>query len=773
MIQALDRESVHKICSGQVVVDLATAVKEMVENALDAGASHIDIKLKDMGADMIEVADNGGGIDPANHSGIALKHCTSKLESFGDLNSITSFGFRGEALNALCELSESMTISTMQIDQAVGTLLSFEQDGTLKDKSVVARTPGTTVSVRKLFSRLPVRRSEFVRTIKKHFQKMVKIVQTYAVISVGVKIMISNVNSNGSRQTVLSTPSSTKLIDNISNIFGAKFATSLIPVTIEVDVSAADDRENIKESSYPKVDHNQPASGVEPEQNEDDLPQQRDKENNFYSDGAALDTTRKTNRVVKISGFVSKVGEGVGRSDNDRQFVFCNGRPVDMPRISRAMNEVWRRYEMKQKPAFILCFRIPDGLFDVNLTPDKREVLVCQERTIVEHLRDYVDRIYAPVRSQMPLNQGMPAAVSAATSTCVSGFTGGMVTTSSSCASYQSSEGIETDQQRNATITGLKRKATEDTVTLDRFLTSYSTATNDAAPEDPGLSKEHMTEDPLSPSSSLSLPSSPGNRLRGDNTAVRADAYEAVANEIGKRSADEGSGAAGEKATTPLKAVLWMSPVERERLQDSQTKKQQRVLALTEVLEATKSRPETASQVAMAVQSENEGWDGHTTDIVHPLPPAGNEQQQQPPALEPRTHSWSFDPLAVLQCLQKRRRVNDASLASTAGLGSVSSSEDTSAADATSSNDGETGTGTGTGTGNGTGTGSGTSPANGSLSDINSVAGDEAIDSTDGAAVDMRSAGGAATPSDRRVLTKDVRSIRLLGYAYGRGGLLI
>lgn len=129
MIRPIDRSSIQKICSGQVVVDLATAVKEMVENALDSGATSVEVKLKDMGATCIEVTDNGSGIDPTNYEGIARKHFTSKLQSFDDLSSVSSFGFRGEALNALCELSASFSVTTKQAAQTVGAHLQFDKNG--------------------------------------------------------------------------------------------------------------------------------------------------------------------------------------------------------------------------------------------------------------------------------------------------------------------------------------------------------------------------------------------------------------------------------------------------------------------------------------------------------------------------------------------------------------------------------------------------------------------------------------------------------------------
>ena len=84
-IKAINREAVTQICSGQVVVDLATAVKELVENSLDAGATSIEVKLWNMGVNSFEVSDNGKGIEKENYGAIALKHHTSKLRDFSDL----------------------------------------------------------------------------------------------------------------------------------------------------------------------------------------------------------------------------------------------------------------------------------------------------------------------------------------------------------------------------------------------------------------------------------------------------------------------------------------------------------------------------------------------------------------------------------------------------------------------------------------------------------------------------------------------------------------
>ncbi|CAM9418872.1 unnamed protein product [Hapterophycus canaliculatus] len=103
---------------------------------------------------------------------------------------------------------------------------------------------------------------------------------------------------------------------------------------------------------------------------------------------------------------VSKAGEGVGRADNDRQFLYLNGRPVDLPKFTRAISEVWRTYEMKQKPAFILDLRLPPGTFDVNVTPDKREIFMTGEAAVLDKLKTALHRLWESSRYTIPVNQG-------------------------------------------------------------------------------------------------------------------------------------------------------------------------------------------------------------------------------------------------------------------------------------------------------------------------------------------------------------------------------
>ncbi|OQR98480.1 hypothetical protein ACHHYP_08612 [Achlya hypogyna] len=341
-LKSIPKKDIQRICSGQSVVDLATAVKELVENALDAGATSVEVKLKEYGQVGFEVSDNGKGIPASDYAAIALKHYTSKITAFEDLESIASFGFRGEALSSICQLASSFSVHTRTSEDEIGVLLNYDHAGVLVSSTKKARPVGTTVVVEDLFKPLAVRHKDFVKNIKRHYGKLLKTLQGYAIISANVQLSCINfAGKNNLRQMVLSTPKTSGMGDNIANIYGSKFFKSLLPLTKSVTIGSDD---------------------------------------------------------ATIAGFVSKVGEGVGRSDNDRQFFYVNGRPVDLPNATKTVNEVWRQFEMKHKPAVFLDLRLPRGGFDVNVTPDKRETFVKEEVAIMDALREALLALYEPTR---------------------------------------------------------------------------------------------------------------------------------------------------------------------------------------------------------------------------------------------------------------------------------------------------------------------------------------------------------------------------------------
>ncbi|NXQ29513.1 PMS2 endonuclease, partial [Alaudala cheleensis] len=360
-IRPIERGSVHRICSGQVVLNLGTAVKELVENSLDAGATNIDIKLKDHGAELIEVSDNGGGVEEENFEGLTLKHYTSKIQDFSDLVHVETFGFRGEALSSLCALSD-VTIFTCHKSAKVGTRLVFDHSGRITQRTPFPRQQGTTVSIQQLFYTLPVRHKEFQRNIKKEYAKMVQLLQAYCIVSKGVRINCTNQVGQGKKSCVISTAGSPSLKENIGAVFGQKQLQSLIPF-VQLPPSEAVCEEY----------------GLNPA----DLP------HNLYS----------------ITGFISRCDHGVGRSTTDRQFFFINQRPCDPAKVVKIVNEVYHSHNKHQYPFVVLNIGVDSECVDINVTPDKRQILLQEEKFLLAILKTSLMEMFGSDVNKLDVNQ--------------------------------------------------------------------------------------------------------------------------------------------------------------------------------------------------------------------------------------------------------------------------------------------------------------------------------------------------------------------------------
>lgn len=343
IIRPINKASVHRICSGQVILDLAAAVKELVENSLDAGASSIEISLKEYGEDSFKVTDNGCGISPNNFQTLAHKHHTSKIADFPDLQSLTTFGFRGEALSSLCALG-NLTVETRTKNEPVGTHLTFDHSGLVKSERKTARQIGTTVTVEKLFSSLSVRRKEFSRNIRKEYAKLISVLHEYALIAKGVRLVCTN-TTRKNNSVVLKTPGSSSLKDNVITVLGLNTLACLEPVNLCISDSC------------------------------------------------------------KVEGFLSKSGHGSGRNLGDRQFFYVNGRPVDMPKVTKLINELYKSANSRQYPIAIMNFTIPTNAYDVNVTPDKRKIFFSDESSLMVCLREAIEGIYSPSQCTYSINR--------------------------------------------------------------------------------------------------------------------------------------------------------------------------------------------------------------------------------------------------------------------------------------------------------------------------------------------------------------------------------
>lgn len=222
MIKAIDKKIVEKISSGQVITDLSSAIKELVENSLDAGCTSVEIGLLEDGLEGFEVTDNGIGMGESELTMIGEAHATSKLTKFEDLEDgqMVSLGFRGEALYSLKNLSRRVTVISKTCQMAHG-LQKVLTDKPLSNLQPCASNQGTRIKVEGLFADYAVRLSEWKRDSKKVMAKVLKIVQSLAISFPLVKFKLTN-NSSTSKQpqTLLNTSGPGSHVEVLGELFG-------------------------------------------------------------------------------------------------------------------------------------------------------------------------------------------------------------------------------------------------------------------------------------------------------------------------------------------------------------------------------------------------------------------------------------------------------------------------------------------------------------------------------------------------------------------------
>ena len=226
-IHVLDQNTIDKIAAGEVVERPASIVKELTENAIDAGASHITVEIKSGGIEMIRVSDDGKGI-PADDIRLAfLRHATSKISCVEDLNSVLSLGFRGEALSSIAAVSR-VELITKESDELTAVRYVIE-GGREKLYEEIGAPDGTTIVVRDIFYNTPAR-AKFLKTAMTEAAHVGAYVEQLALSNpaIGFEFIV-----NGASR--ISTTGSGNLKDSIYHIYGRELSSQLLPVEYDED----------------------------------------------------------------------------------------------------------------------------------------------------------------------------------------------------------------------------------------------------------------------------------------------------------------------------------------------------------------------------------------------------------------------------------------------------------------------------------------------------------------------------------------------------------
>ncbi len=227
-IQVLDQSTINQIAAGEVVERPSSVVKELMENAIDAGATAITVEIRDGGIGFIRITDNGCGIDKKELPLAFLRHSTSKIRTAEDLLTVSSLGFRGEALSSIAAVSQ-VELITKTPESLTGSRYQIE-GGKEKSLEEVGAPDGTTFISRNLFFNTPARR-KFLKTAATEGAHVADLVEKIALShpEISIRLIVNNQNK-------IHTSGNHNLKDIIYTIYGRELTANLIPLTLETEM---------------------------------------------------------------------------------------------------------------------------------------------------------------------------------------------------------------------------------------------------------------------------------------------------------------------------------------------------------------------------------------------------------------------------------------------------------------------------------------------------------------------------------------------------------
>ncbi|MDO4629469.1 MAG: DNA mismatch repair endonuclease MutL, partial [Planctomycetia bacterium] len=319
-IQRLSTNLINKIAAGEVIERPGSVVKELMENSIDAGATRIDVVIERGGSDLIRIVDNGCGMDADDLILAVTSHATSKLRSEEDLFSVSSMGFRGEAMASVAEISQMTVRSRVNpgVKPTVGEAVPKESDapisgmemrvegGEYREPVPCGCPPGTQIDVKNLFFNTPVRR-KFLKSVQTEFGYISEYFVRLALANPRIHFTLRH-NS----RVVYDLPATTDWLQRICDTEGKELADALMYI----------------ESEY---------------------------------------------EGIRIYGYAAR--PNFSRSNAKMQFLFLNGRPIRDRALQHALLEAYRNLMTQGRfPIAFLKLDMPPKLVDVNVHPTKMEV---------------------------------------------------------------------------------------------------------------------------------------------------------------------------------------------------------------------------------------------------------------------------------------------------------------------------------------------------------------------------------------------------------------
>ncbi|XP_028291694.1 PMS1 protein homolog 1 isoform X2 [Gouania willdenowi] len=342
-MKQLSPDMVRLLSSSQVITSVVNVVKELMENSLDAASSSIDIKLENYGLDRIEVRDNGHGIKATDTPVMAVRHFTSKICSHDDLEHLETYGFRGEALGSICAVAESslqVSVTTKTEEDDISTQYMLDLEGNIVSQRPSHLGQGTTVSVVKLFKNLPVRRQYYssIKKCKDELKKVQDLLVAYAIIKPELRLVLVH------NKVVVWQKA--KVPDNRSALL-ATLGPGIVANLLHCEHC-----------------HQEPE--------------------------------------IFLEGFFPKPGADYSSTSSltsDKTFIFVNNRPVQHKEIMKLLRQHYTAQYTedsvrKRYPTLMMKIAVSPSSVDVNLTPDKTQILLQNTEAVLTAVEAMVISFY-------------------------------------------------------------------------------------------------------------------------------------------------------------------------------------------------------------------------------------------------------------------------------------------------------------------------------------------------------------------------------------------
>ncbi|KAJ5232855.1 DNA mismatch repair protein C-terminal [Penicillium chermesinum] len=362
-IEPLPKATVRAIGSTSVISDPCSVVKELIDNALDASATSLQVEISQNTVDVVQLKDNGHGIAPEDYTCVCKHTFTSKIQTIEDLKNIggTSFGFRGEALASIAEMSGGITITTRVASDITGSCLSYGRDGELMKAQRASHPVGTTLRITDFLKNIPVRRQTALKGAPKTLIKIKKLLQTYAIAQPSKRFSLRVLKANNENSNWVYAPGVVASIpDAVTKTFGRDVSSCC--VVKKMPSEALEDEESTHDQGY------------------------------------------------RILAFLPRLDSELFKVNGTGQFFSVDGRPLSTSRgVGQEIVKLFKSYiraaaarngVTKAITDPFLCVQLscPQGAYDANIEPGKDDLLL-EDR---EHVIALVGSLFCDLYGQLP-----------------------------------------------------------------------------------------------------------------------------------------------------------------------------------------------------------------------------------------------------------------------------------------------------------------------------------------------------------------------------------